>query len=37
MSEKAAGKANVEKFVKNVQTLVAQGKVDEAIAECDAQ
>ena len=34
---KAAGKANVEKFVKNVQTLVAQGKVDEAIAECDAQ
>jgi len=34
---KAAGKANVEKFVKNVQILVAQGKVDEAIAECDAQ
>ena len=34
---KAAGKANVEKFVKNVQSLVAQGKVDEAIAECDAQ
>ena len=34
---KAAGKANVEKFVKNVQTLVAQGKVDEAIAECDVQ
>jgi biopolymer transport protein ExbB len=34
---KAAGKANVEKFVKTVQTLVAQGKVDEAIAECDAQ
>ncbi|MCL9771007.1 MotA/TolQ/ExbB proton channel family protein [Flavobacterium sp. HXWNR69] len=34
---KAAGKANVEKFVKNVQTLVAAGKVDEAIAECDAQ
>jgi biopolymer transport protein ExbB len=34
---KASGKANVEKFVKNVQSLVAQGKVDEAIAECDAQ
>ena len=34
---KAAGKANVEKFVKSVQTLVAQGKVDEAIAACDAQ
>jgi biopolymer transport protein ExbB len=34
---KAAGKANVEKFVKNVQSLIAQGKVDEAIAECDAQ
>jgi biopolymer transport protein ExbB len=34
---KAAGKANVEKFVKTVQILVAQGKVDEAIAECDAQ
>ena len=34
---KAAGKANVEKFVKNVQILVAQGNVDEAIAECDAQ
>ncbi len=34
---KAAGKSNVEKFVKNVQILVAQGKVDEAIAECDAQ
>jgi biopolymer transport protein ExbB len=34
---KAAGKANDEKFVKSVQTLVAQGKVDEAIAACDAQ
>lgn len=34
---KASGKSNIEKFVKNVQVLISQGKVDEAIAECDAQ
>ena len=34
---KAAGKSNVEGFVKNVQTLISQGKVDEAIAQCDVQ
>ncbi|ESU21570.1 outer membrane transport energization protein ExbB [Flavobacterium cauense R2A-7] len=34
---KAAGKGNVESFVKNVQVLIGQGKIDEAIAECDVQ
>ncbi|WP_313808090.1 MotA/TolQ/ExbB proton channel family protein [Flavobacterium sp.] len=34
---KAAGKGNVETFVKNVQSLIGQGKIDEAIAECDTQ
>lgn len=34
---KAAGKSNVEGFVRNVQTLISQGKVDEAIAQCDVQ
>lgn len=34
---KAAGKGNVETFVKNIQVLINQGKIDEAIAECDTQ
>lgn len=34
---KAAGKGNVEKFVKDVQVLIGQGKIEEAIAECDTQ
>lgn len=34
---KAAGKGNVEAFVKNVQVLIGQGKIDEAMNECDAQ
>ena len=34
---KAAGKGNVEAFVKNVQVLIGQGKIEEAIVECDTQ
>ncbi|MCG2609897.1 MotA/TolQ/ExbB proton channel family protein [Flavobacterium sp. SM15] len=34
---KAAGKGNVEAFVKNVQVLIGQGKIDEAMNECDTQ
>lgn len=34
---KAAGKGNIEAFVKNVQGLINQGKIEEAIAECDTQ
>lgn len=34
---KAAGKGDVEKFVKTVQVQVASGNIDAALAECDKQ
>ncbi|MEL1245757.1 MotA/TolQ/ExbB proton channel family protein [Flavobacterium sp. DGU11] len=34
---KAAGKGNVENFVKKVQTQIAAGNINEALAECDKQ
>lgn len=34
---RAAGKGNVDKFVKKVQGLLSSGNVDAAIAECDKQ
>lgn len=34
---KAAGKGNVDAFVKNVQSYLGSGQVDAAIAECDKQ
>ncbi|MGZ4034372.1 MAG: MotA/TolQ/ExbB proton channel family protein [Bacteroidia bacterium] len=34
---KAKGKGNVTSFVRNIQTLVAAGQFDEAIAACDQQ
>ncbi|KDC45072.1 hypothetical protein DC53_21895, partial [Pseudoalteromonas fuliginea] len=37
MIGKAAGKANVEAFVKKVQTQISAGNINEAIAECDKQ
>jgi len=34
---KAAGKGNVDAFVKKVQSLLSAGNIDSAIAECDKQ
>ena len=34
---KAAGKGNLDTFMKSVQTSVKEGKIDEAIAVCDKQ
>jgi biopolymer transport protein ExbB len=34
---KAAGKGNVDSFVRKVQTLIGSGNIDGAIAECDRQ
>ena len=34
---KAAGKGNVETFVKKVQNQIAAGNINEAMAECDKQ
>jgi len=34
---KAAGKGNVDAFVKRVQTMLTSGNIDGAIAECDKQ
>lgn len=34
---KAAGKGNVEVFVKKVQTLLSAGNIEAAMAECDKQ
>lgn len=34
---KAAGSGNVDSFVKRIQTLLSNGNVDAAIAECDKQ
>lgn len=37
MISKAAGKGNVEEFVKNIQSLVGQGKINDAMDACDTQ
>ncbi|WP_245586390.1 MotA/TolQ/ExbB proton channel family protein [Olivibacter sitiensis] len=34
---RAAGKGNVDKFVKKIQGLLSTGNIDSAIAECDKQ
>ena len=34
---KAAGKGNVDAFVKKVQSLLSAGNIDAAVAECDKQ
>lgn len=34
---KANGKGRVESFIRNVRILLGEGKIDEAIATCDAQ
>src|ERR1700741_1647434 len=34
---KASGKASSEAFVRGVKSLLSQGKIDEAMAACDAQ
>lgn len=34
---KAKGKGNLEAFVRNIKTLVANNQLDEAIASCDTQ
>lgn len=34
---KAAGKGNVEAFVKKIQTLLTAGNIESAMAECDKQ